>query len=230
VTLRFRNLRETCGWLKDRVSHAGPAGCVKTNKQTYQHTNFNLACIYDHVIFNLERNENLNKSEKKWLMIFNSLSKYSKDQLEKLDKAINICNLYYNNIRAKTKLQYEFDTLAAHNKNIPHFEANFNWKKFADSNTVIRAITAEKLKQDQLEREKNSENDTIDLLHMCDYYTFISRIRSHHTIKEGKTWHDREIVKARPQDKVLNELEQTGFQTNMALPRRYENDDHKSCV
>jgi hypothetical protein len=34
VTLRFRNLRETCGWLKDRVSHAGPAGLVKTNKQT----------------------------------------------------------------------------------------------------------------------------------------------------------------------------------------------------
>jgi F0F1-type ATP synthase membrane subunit a len=34
VTLRFRNLRETCGWLKDRVSHAGPAGRVKTNKQT----------------------------------------------------------------------------------------------------------------------------------------------------------------------------------------------------
>jgi hypothetical protein len=35
VTLRFRNLRETCDWLKDRVSHAGPAGRVKTNKQTY---------------------------------------------------------------------------------------------------------------------------------------------------------------------------------------------------
>jgi hypothetical protein len=118
-----------------------------------------LDCIYDYVYFDLDRHQILSKSEKKWLMIFNSLSKYSKVQLEKLDKAIKICNLYYNHIRAKTKLQYEFDTLVAQNKNIPHFEANFNWKKISDSNTVIRAITAEKLKQDQLKQEKNSESD-----------------------------------------------------------------------
>jgi hypothetical protein len=47
VTLRFRNLRETCGWLKDRVSHAGPAGRVKTNKQTKPQWKF---CSYFNVV------------------------------------------------------------------------------------------------------------------------------------------------------------------------------------
>jgi hypothetical protein len=63
VTLRFRNLRETCGWLKDRVSHAGPAGRVKTNKQMtsrsglrgHRRTYLTILESADHALFKMVR-------------------------------------------------------------------------------------------------------------------------------------------------------------------------------
>jgi hypothetical protein len=169
---------------------------------------------------------------KEWLVIFNYTSKYSKNQLERLDQIIELCNNHYStNEKKKPQLVQEFERLTERNKLVSFYEANLAWQEFATSDEADKAITDGKIHNKfYFDSENNSEKDTVDLQYMCDYYTFMKKIRELYTVQEGKSWKDREIVKATQGQKTLRELEQTGIQAHMALPRSKIDEDHKSKI
>jgi hypothetical protein len=205
---------------------------LSESSKRYSFSNFNVKnyvgpskLMQDQTVYH--KSDNIDKN---WLMIFNSVSKYSDKQLVKLSMVVTTIECHYKKKRENKALDIYLGDLFRQNKIRTNKQANLEWQKLAYNETVTKAITAYDLEIKTFNSETNSKNDTVDLKYLCDYYTFVIKLRKTQTIREGPTWQDRLIVKKTFGDKTLEELEQTGMKTNMVIPKSNSKDPHLSHI